>query len=174
MRRTVVISSIVIITVTLFLTFYPFPHAIHIKQPVVQFIENDPDSASTTTMRIDGYLYKPFQRASTFKGHITFDSFVSTKQDKNLAIVITEHHDGINLGNLTYQSQVSPFHLTNQGLIWFDDDLEHINIWASSAWTAKEDQRHSLFIVGTANYLPEALSIQSDMRTRFKGTFLPK
>lgn len=174
MRRTVVVSSIVIVAVTLFLTFYPFPHAIHIKQPVVQFIENDPASASTTTMRIDGYLYKPFLSDSTFKGHISFDSFISTKQDKMLDIVVTERHDGINLGNLTYQSQVSPFQLTNQGLIWFDDDLEHINIWASSVWTEKEDQHHSLFIVGAANNLKEALSIQSDMRMRFKGTFLPK
>lgn len=63
--------------------------------------------------------------------------------------------------------------MTNQGLIWFDDDFEHINIWASSAWTEKEDQHHSLFIVGAANNLKEALSIQSDMRIRFKGTFVP-
>ena len=174
MRRTVVVSSIIIIAVTLFLTFYPFPYAIHIQQSVVQFIENDPDSASTTTMRIDGHLYKPFLRDSTFKGHISFDSFRSTKQDKMLDIVVTERHDGINLGNLTYQSQVSPFQLTNQGLIWFDDDFEHINIWASSAWIVTEDQHHSLFIVGAANNLKEALSIQSDMRMRFKGTFLPK
>ena len=174
MRRTVVVPSIVIIAVILFLTFYPFPHVIDTQQSVVQFIENDPDSASTTTIHIEGYLYKPLLRASTFKGHISLDSFASTKQDKTLDIVVTEYHDGINLGNLTYQSQVSPFHLTNQGLIWFDDDLEHINIWASSAWTAKEDQHHSLFIVGTANHLSEALSIQADMRTRFKGTFVPK
>lgn len=174
MRRTVVISSIVSIVVLLFLRLYPFPHAIHTQQSVVQFIENDPDSASTTTMRIDRYLYKPFLRDSTFKGNISLDSFASTKQDQTLDIVVTEHHNGINLGNLTYQSQVSPFHLTNQGLIWFDDNFEHINIWASSAWTAKEDKHHSLFIVGAANHLPEALSIQSDMRTLFKGTFVPK
>lgn len=174
MKKKIVIPVVVIIAIVIFLAWYKFPQEIHTKQPVVQFIENNPNSAITTTMQIDGYLYKPFLRKSTFEGHISINSIESTKKDNNIDIVITEHRDGINMGNITYQSQVSPFHLTKQGIIWFDDNFEHINIWASSEWTEGQDKQNSLYIVGAASDLQKALSIQSDMRTRFGSTFIPK
>ncbi len=88
-------------------------------------------------------------------------------------IFITLKSNGINMGNLTYQSNEYPFNITEQGLIWFDNNFENINIWSSPEW--KDSGHHkNMFIVAESQNYEEAIDIQKRMRNKFGKVFVPK
>ena len=75
---------------------------------------------------------------------------------------------------MTYQSNQSPYMISDQGLIWFDKDFNNINIWGSNKWLGEGDSSKALYIVAPATSFDEAVNVQHQMRSSFGEDFVPK
>ncbi|HEY2494467.1 MAG TPA: hypothetical protein VGI33_16375 [Paenibacillus sp.] len=168
----IIISIVVVLGICLFLFYYKFPKEVNLDRAAVSFIENDPSSTINTSVKIKGTLYSPIFRQAKFVGKVSVDEYDVTNKDAMVDIFITQKSNGINMGNLTYQLTNAPFNITEQGLIWFDDNFDNINIWTTSKWTGKEKDK-DLFIVTKSKNYEEAIDTQGNMRKKFGQGFVP-
>jgi hypothetical protein len=166
------ISIVLFLGICMFLFYYKFPTEVDVDRTAVSFVDNDPSSTIQTSVNIKGTLYRPVFRQAKFVGKVSIDGYGFTKEDAMMDIFITLKKNGLNMGNLTYISNKSPFSPNEGGLIWFDDNFENINIWGSSKWNKSKVGKH-LFIVAESQNYEEAISIQRRMRNKFGEVFVP-
>jgi len=173
MKKIVMLSIITLLFIAL-LIFYKFPKEIHVTRSAIQYVQGKPNSARTTSVRIDGHMSRPLFGKDSFTGTVVIDSLPFTKQDTMLDMIVSEKKNDIDQANLTYQSNQSPYMISNQGLIWFDRDFENINIWGAAKWLHEGESSEQLYIVAPASNVNEAVQVQSQMRSSFGEDFVPK
>ncbi|EFM09685.1 hypothetical protein PaecuDRAFT_3734 [Paenibacillus curdlanolyticus YK9] len=118
-----------------------------------------------------GTLYKPLFRQHKFVGKVTIDGYDFTKTDVMMDIYITQRNKGYSMGSLVYFLPTNRNQITQQGMIWFDDDFKHINIWAASDWGRKV-VNDSLYVVNKPDY-EQAMASLREVTDRFDLTIIP-
>jgi len=167
-------SILAFIVIALFFALYKLPQEIHVTRSAVQYTENKPEATTQTSIKIDGNIYRSLFRKPTFKGSIVIDSIPFSKKDTMLDLVAFKENNNIYEATLAYQSNQTPYMISNQGLIWFDTNFEHMNIWASEKWLGLTDSSEHVYVVAPASNLDEAVNVQSRMRSSVGQDFLPK
>ena len=163
MRLTPIRLSIIIIVIFgggLFLWFYPFPKDIHIEQQAIQYTQDDPASAVTTKIKVEGRMVRPLFRQASFEGHVSVDNFDLTQKKYMSTIYVLERKNHINKGSLTYNRTETPFDYSLIGLIYFSDDWREISMFLGSTG----DERTQTHVVTGASNYEKAVEIQEKMR----------
>lgn len=59
--------------------FYSFPKEIRVEHQALKFVEGDPNSAETITVKIEGTMYRPIFKQHSFEGNIEIEGYEFTK-----------------------------------------------------------------------------------------------
>lgn len=172
-KAIILISSVLVVVLIgagLFLYNYNFSEKVNVERTAVVFTLNDSSSAKSTSIKVNGTLYKPLFRQNKFIGTFTIDAYDFTK-DQDVNLFITQRNKDINMGSLFYLDPSPPHNIKQYGLIWFDDKFENINIWPSTTWIELKD-KNPAFIATGSNY-EQATENQILLRKKFGETFVP-
>ncbi|MCG7377746.1 hypothetical protein MH215_12145 [Paenibacillus sp. ACRSA] len=154
------IIIVVLVGVGLVAWLYPFPKNIHIEQKAIQYTQDDPASAVTTKIKVEGRMVRPLFRQASFEGHVSVDNFDLTQKDYMSTIYVLERKNHINKGSLTYNRMETPFDYSLIGLIYFSDDWREISMFLGSTG----DERTQTHVVTGASNYEKAVEIQEKMR----------
>ena len=155
---------LVLIGAAIFLYNYNFSDKINVERTAVIFTLNNPASAKSTLIKVNGTFYKPIFRQKKFIGNFIIDGYDFTK-DQKVTLYITKRNNGINMSSLFYLDSSPPYNIKQNGMIWFDDKFENINIWPSGNWI--EVERETLAFITTGSTYEEASKTQIMMRKKF-------
>ncbi|OME95909.1 hypothetical protein BK124_19640 [Paenibacillus amylolyticus] len=57
----------------LFAYFYKFPKEVNVTREAVTYAQVDPETTESTAIKVEGTMYRPLFRQSTFEGRITIE-----------------------------------------------------------------------------------------------------
>jgi len=171
-KKIIIFFTSVTAAILLFISFYSFPHKVHVERAAVSFVDNRPDTAKPTKLKIDGTLYKPLFGKGRFVGNFVIDTYDFTAKDYIRPIHIVMKEQEFNMGTLVYESS-STLQSTYSGSIWFDNHFKFINIWPDSIWDESISKGDRLFITTGTDY-EQAKQTQQRMEKLFGEWFVPR
>ncbi|MBT2285034.1 hypothetical protein J7E78_15950 [Paenibacillus polymyxa] len=155
----------------LFAYFYKFPKEVNVTREAVTYAQVDPETTESTAIKVEGTIYRPLFRQSTFEGRITIEGKDFTTTGDMMTVYVAESHGGIHMGNLHYLKSGKPLETLWHGLIWFDSAWENINL---NLGRAGQTSDQNFYVVATARNQQEAYEVQARMSERFGDGFAPR
>lgn len=167
----VLIGVAALLVVGMVVFTYSFPKTIHVAKQAVVFTDDIEAEWKTTTVTIQGTLYRPLFKKDSFEGTLRIEGFPFTYEQHNFSMYLFEQTNDVNWGTISYvtlpnssgQSTIDMY----TGQIYFTNNLESFNIIAYEKWF-DSNERQTFYIV-SGSTLEDARMVQQ-MQSEKTGT----
>lgn len=159
-KKFTVILGLVLLIEIIFMYLYSFPKEIDAEHQALKFVEGDPNSVETVTVKIKGTLYRPIFKQHSFEGNIEIGGYDFTKPNKAfMNLYISKKKNGVYWGSILYTKETSPPEIVGPVAILFKEDFNQVSLVSSLISENNESNSEKIIIVIGANKYKEAVTV---------------
>jgi hypothetical protein len=163
-KKITVIIGLVLLAGIIFMCLYSFPKEFHAEHQALKFVEGDPSSVETVTVKIKGTLYRPIFKQHSFEGNIEIGGYDFTKPNQAfMNLYISKKQNGVYWGSILYTKETSPPDIVGPISAVFNEDFNQVSLVPSDNLEKNEGNKHTFIVIVAKNY-EEAVKLDSNLR----------
>lgn len=163
-KKLLLLLGLILLAGVIFMCLYSFPKEIDAEHQAQKFVEGDPSSVETITVKIKGTLYRPIFKQHSFEGNIEIDGYDFTKPNLAfMSLFISKKQNGVYWGSILYTKETSPPEIVGPMSAVFNEDFNQVCLVPSDNIEKNEGNKHTFIIIGAKNY-EEAVKLDSNLR----------